>query len=313
MRARILINSQSGRLGAMPKHDRVALARDVAAVYRDAGYTVDPDRSVSGFNTTSAPEFRRAAYLASLVAEHIVVLGGDGTFSDVINGVRPAVPTTELPFAHMTPVTSEYSFIPLGTGNALRHVTGVGPDPLEAAERCAGGSLHPMDMLLCNGRHKGVLASVGLDGAVLSVYNRLKERGTNGKKTYIRACAEVLPRYRGSDARVKVGSDTLDLEHATSLMVMKIPFYGLGMNVAPQARPDSGKLHFVGINDWYDLAIGMPMAFSPLGNRMGYQKDAEHIRIHTAAPEMLQIDGTLIGSGTDFVFDVLPAHLQLRY
>ena len=115
MRYAIITNPVSGEMTADQK--RAALAQ--TAEILNAG--------IHGLDTTTAEEFGQCARELATRCDVLVAAGGDGTFSDIINSIDTA----------QTPV----AFLPLGTGNALRHALQYKGELADIAVRIRNGEI----------------------------------------------------------------------------------------------------------------------------------------------------------------------------
>jgi diacylglycerol kinase family enzyme len=254
---------------------------------------------VDGWDTESAAELRECAGVLSGKVDVIVVAGGDGTFSDIINAL------------HRTTVLA---YIPLGTGNAWRNTLGLPFSVRRAAERIKNGWEHLVDLILVDGKTKGILASVGFEGRALSERKKFLEKGVKGFDSYFRAIAKlILAGYEGDDAIVKVDRKTFSVKRAVSLIVTKTPYYGFGLKVVPKARIDDGLLHVMMISADPSTTLSNIVASSTSGNAFGQYLTCKRVSIKTMAELPLQVDGNLEREGTSFKFQVLSSALRMRY
>ena len=89
------------------------------------------------------------AYEHGVGYEHVICVGGDGTFSETLSGMLKA----DL----KTPV----GYIPAGSRNDLAASLGLPTNLLEAAKAVAEGQPRTMDIGLFNGRYFSYVASFG--------------------------------------------------------------------------------------------------------------------------------------------------------
>ena len=101
--------------------------------------------------TTAAGEASEIAGSAGDV-DAIYVLGGDGTYNEVLNGVRVDVPL---------------GFLPGGGTSVLPRALGLSRDPVKAAKRVAEGRTRRVGLGRVNGRRFGFNAGLGLDAELL--------------------------------------------------------------------------------------------------------------------------------------------------
>lgn len=181
MRARVIYNPVSGR-EQITKY-LVAILR----ILEEAGY------ETSTYETT--PEPRSAAKEATRAAlegfELIVAAGGDGTVSEVINGI------SNLPKRPLIGI------IPAGTTNDLaRSLKIPRGDLLEAAKVIAKGQAIPMDVGKANDKYFVNIAAGGyLSDITYGIPPRLK--GAFGYLAYLIKGAEKLPLVKPIKMRIE--------------------------------------------------------------------------------------------------------------
>lgn len=255
---------------------------------------------VYGLDTRSPGELAQCAQDLSARCEVLVIAGGDGTFSDIIN----AIDTADTPVA----------FLPLGTGNALSFALGYRGTPIDVAKRIKSGKIRHHDLVECSGNTRGFMMSVGFEGAVLQRYERYANRGYAGFGGYVAALLDALFRkYRRTTAQITVDGENLTVENLLSLMVVKQPYYGYGMQVVPKALFDDGRLHTLTINaGLFGCTLGAATALAGR-NRIGRYISGHRVDIQSTIPLPLQIDGDFMSEADRFTFRVLPKALHIKY
>jgi diacylglycerol kinase family enzyme len=253
---------------------------------------------IYGLNSDSEEEFAECARAAANRCSVLVVAGGDGTFSAIINAIdisRHAI-----------------AYLPLGTGNALRHALGCKKNLVVEAARIRQGRLELFDLISCNTR-RFLCASVGLEGTVILLHDRYREHGSSGWKAYFRAALKaILREYRRTDATVLLEKTILRVPGMLTAVVSKHPYYGFGFKVIPAARYDDGKLHILLVNSGLPgCALGAASAFT-IGNRIGEYRTARRITLNLERPQMLQTDGTRAWEADKFTFQVVPKALKIQ-
>ena len=109
MRYAIIANPKAGRLSVDQKW----------LVLKKVSQVLDAD--VHGLDTASTGELTRCAVELSTKCDVLVVAGGDGTLSKVINAIYPS--------------RLSLAYLPLGTGNAIRRTLGYRGDLVDIARR----------------------------------------------------------------------------------------------------------------------------------------------------------------------------------
>jgi diacylglycerol kinase family enzyme len=287
-RYRIIANPVSGGLTG---NKRYGLLKGVASMLQ---------AEVHGLDTRSEDELRRCAYEQADQCDVLVVAGGDGTMSMVINAVE--LPATTL------------AFIPLGTGNALARALGYHGRLSAIARRVRNGTTHTYDLIDCDSRRKAFMASLGIDGEILKHYDQRKSSGHRGLTAYISAGLRAFFReYRPVNGSVELDGDMHHVKRLLSAMVLKQPYFGMGLKVVPQARWDDGLLHQLTIMSGLPRILAGLVSGFTIGNRVGDYRCGKRVRISLDRPLTLQIDGELAWTDDHFTFGLLPGVLRMKH
>jgi diacylglycerol kinase (ATP) len=287
MRYAILTNPASGRLSKASKRKALAIAAKIL------------DAEVHGLDIKTREEL---ALCAKDLAHHedvLVVAGGDGTVSDVIN----AVDTTQIPIA----------YLPLGSGNALAYGLGYPMGIARAAQRIRAGRIHEYDLIDCDARKRAILASIGIEGSVLKLRARYLDHGLRGFPAYGWAF------FRAYFLWQKPVPVSLDLDgklwsvgKTLSLIIARHPYFGYGMKLLPGARFDDGALHILCMAGGLMKAACTVLTSFTLGNRIGLFLHGRKAVVRLEQPLALQIDGNLAWEADRFTFEVLPKALKIK-
>ncbi len=284
----IIVNPIAGRAGINTKRRVINRCADI----------LGDDTVTAGWDTTSPEQLRDCALDIRDQVDVLVVAGGDGTFSDIINAIDDTV----------------LSYLPMGSGNAWRNTLGLPRSRRRIAAQIKRGRVTEIDLLLVDEHRKGLLASVGFEGHALSERSGLLAQGVTGFDAYFRATAKlVFGGYKGKDASVDLDGKSVRVPKAITLIITKTPFYGYGVKVVPKARLDDGLLHVLLVSGDPATIFSGIAASIPEGNLFGQYTTCKRARVTTETERHLQVDGTLERKGTEFTFRVLPAALKIRY
>jgi diacylglycerol kinase (ATP) len=284
----ILANPVSGNL---PMSRRYALLEQAADLL---------SADVHGLDTASAEEFSQCAREQAERCDVLVVAGGDGTFSLAINAVE--TPSTAL------------AFLPFGTGNALTYALGYRGGTEEIAARIRTGRMHSCDLIDCGGRKKGFMVSLGIDGAEIRLYEKYRRQGYGGLSAHIRAGLRAyFKAYRPAGALITVDDASLRVRRLTSFMVVKQPFFGMGLQAVPRARWSDGHLHTLTLASGLPGIVGGLLTGFTVGNRCGDYRCGKTVTVKLNVPLTLQIDGDVGWSANRFMFSVLPGAIRLKF
>jgi diacylglycerol kinase family enzyme len=254
---------------------------------------------VYGLDTTSKEEFLVCARDVAEKCDVLVVAGGDGSLSDVIN----AIDLTERPIA----------YIPLGSGNAMGYALRLRGRVAHVARRIKEGQIHPFDLIQCGEKRLAYMVSIGLESAVIKKRDEYKAQGTSGFKAYLMAfLAAYLKDFKGVKARIGVNGQSFEVRSLLSLMIMKQPYYGYGLKVMPGARLDDGRLHVRVLPTGVISSLVGGVTSLTVGNCVGLYRTGEQVSVVLERPLPMQSDGDVAWEAKEFHFKVLPGALRMK-
>lgn len=165
-------------------------------------------------------------------AARIVVVGGDGTLHEVVNGLG-ASPSCAL------------GIIPAGTGNDTARSLDIPLAHQEAVLLIVEGEARPTDLIsveVDREQEYAINAACGGFGGEVNerMTDELKERW--GPLSYIRSAGDALANIPVYLVRVRVDGGEEEELAVLSLVVANGPFAARGVCVAPGAQPDDGRL-----------------------------------------------------------------------
>jgi diacylglycerol kinase family enzyme len=262
---------------ANPTASRVTEAR-LAAVARELG--------VEDVLRTERPG--HAVELARQVGPVTVfVLGGDGTFNEVLNGAHPA---------------ATLGFLPGGGTNVLPRALGSSGDP----SRLAAGQVRRISLGRVNGRRFAFAAGLGLDAELLRRAGRSRRGRRRSDLGTLWTALGLLAERRG---RFEPALEIRDRgEAAFALVANADPYTYLGrlpLHVARGTRFEAG-LDLVaprrlGPGDYPAAVRYLLTGSSALDLVRG--RDLDRIEIACREPTALQADGEDLGDVTEAVFE----------
>jgi diacylglycerol kinase (ATP) len=293
-------------------------------------FLVNP-ASANGKTGKQWPEIARAAHEAGLRGEAIfseqpgqlgdlareavdegatllVVVGGDGTVHEVVQGVagREGV---------------ELALIPRGTGWDFARTHGITKD-LDAALRTArDGAARPFDLGRASYAVDGVqesawfanMASVGMSGAVAAKANSTT-KALGAKTSYLMALGIVFARWKNVSLRVRVDAEQRDALMEDAIVAVGRYLAG-GMMITPDAEPDDGLFDVLLIGDLTkaEMVRVMPKVFrgTHLPHPKGEVLRGAAVEIQADEPLPVQLDGEQPGT-TPVRFEIVPAAIRLR-
>ena len=229
--------------------------------------------------TAGAGDARKLAREAALAgASTVVACGGDGTVSEVANGLAGTA--------------TALGVLPLGTMNVFSKEFAI-PADLEAAWRIIeAGVTREIDLPEANGAHFIQLAGVGLDAQVVKE-TTWESKKRLGPLSYIISAANVASR---TPPVLRVETDD-QIREGSFVLIGNGRYYGAKLVLFPDARPDDGRLDVIIFKNlgYFDIAryIGGVLLGQHLDlDDVDYFQTSElHVTCETPVP--VELDGEL--------------------
>jgi diacylglycerol kinase (ATP) len=250
----------------------------------------------------------------------VIACGGDGTISEVADGLMRSGADTEL------------GVFPSGTGGDFRRTLKVPARAADAAAALREGVTRRVDAGLVTyadgegGRRTRRFVNVASFGMGGEVIRRVKEekllgaglsRLAGGRAAFAASALRTAVEFEKPLIAVRLDGGPEARLRVTNFCVANARYFGGGMRVAPTARLDDGRLDAVAIGDLSALSILANSYRLYLGTHLG-MKEVGHARVRTiearlaaGAEVMLEVDGELVG-GLPATFEVLPGALRVR-
>jgi len=209
-------------------------------------------------------------------------VGGDGTLSEVLEGVGQR--------------NTAVGLLPLGTENLLAVQFRLPRAIPKVLEMVAGARTTLVDTARVNGSLCFLCAGVGIDGWVVKELEH-RRRGAITKWAYVRALAQVLPRYRAPELELTIDGKTVDGRFGF-VLVSNLSLYGAFFRLAQSSRADDGLFEVYAIpraDVAGLLALGARGFFSRLPGGRGRLWQARHVTVKSPTPVSFQVDGDYRG------------------
>jgi diacylglycerol kinase (ATP) len=242
-----------------------------------------------GYDCTPVPTERpgHATELARRAAEagepRLIVMGGDGTISEVVNGLVGS--------------ETELGIVPMGTGNDVARSLRIPRGDLAAAlDLAVQGETAPVDVGRERDRHFISVAGVGFPAIVADEANSFVR--LHGSAAFFVAVYKALHRLRAFPFTLRLDDRTLEME-GVAVMIQNTPFTGGGLKMAPDARVDDGLLDVVVVDDIgrTGLMLNFPRAYT--GRHLEHPSFSVHraarVAVDTPEPMTKMFDGDLCG------------------
>jgi len=263
-----------------------------------------------------------ARQLAMDGADLVIAAGGDGTISDAVSGLMQARADSGK--------MAELAIVPVGNGSDFARGLGLVADAERLADRIAKGEKRAIDA----GRVSYVtdegalhsrcfinIASLGVSGPVDRAINTARGGGRiSGGALFLFHTMRELIRYRFQEVRVTV-DDAEPIEARIALVaIANAPYFGGGMKIAPDARPDDQKLDMVIVRGRSKLSLirDLRLVYSGAHRESdscvfasGRKVVVEPVGDLLANAALLDIDGESPGR-IPATFEVIPGAITLR-
>lgn len=238
----------------------------------------------------------------------IIVVGGDGTIHEVVNGImiQQAIPSTEVLLA----------VIAVGTGNDWIRMFGIPRRYTDAIRAIVEECSFMQDIARVSysksnfqqQRYMANVAGLGFDASVNKYYNRLKDNGRKGNWIYKWGMFKVILGYKTPRMKVVVDGQKIGDMPIFSSTIGIGKYNGGGMLQMPEAVADDGLLDVTLIRKMPKLKV--LSKFRSLYNGKIYQipKISHHrgrkIRIESFPESAIEVDGEALGY-SPFEFEVI--------
>lgn len=249
--------------------------------------------------TTGAGTASRLAAAATAEGADIVAAaGGDGTLSEVMNG--------------LIGTGAKLAVLPLGTGNDFIRTLGLPPELPRAVETLFHGRPKPIDIGQVQGRWFLNIAGCGFDAVVAERVNR-GFRFLRGTSAYLAAVFLSLMNFRPAALSLTLDGETREAK-AMLCSVCIAQYYGGGMRVAPDALLDDGlfDLFLLGDVGKIEFLRAFPRVFQ--GTHITHPRvtmlRARTVRIESETPLPIFLDGDIIGT-TPAEFTLHPKAIEI--
>jgi diacylglycerol kinase family enzyme len=245
--------------------------------------------------TTAAGEATAIAADAADV-EAIYVFGGDGTYNEVLNGVRVDVPL---------------GFVPGGGTSVLPRALGLPRNPVRAAQQLAQGRRRRIGLGRVNGRRFGFNAGVGFDAELVRRVDELGRRPDGrrpGDAAFMRVALGAL---RERHARFEPQLELEGLGRAAFALVANCSPYtyagAVALDLVPDASFDEGLAVVAPVRlrarDFPRLVL-----LGPRGHGIGRdaalaRHDLDRLVVRCDRPLPLQVDGEDAGDVVEVVYE----------
>ena len=243
-------------------------------------------------------------------AELLVVVGGDGSVNEVVNGLAGLGRQPEV------------AVVPRGTGWDFSRTFGIPRKIDDAVQIALQGDVRTIDLGRASYRAWdgsdatawfANVASAGMSGAIAKRANETT-KALGGKASYLWATFAVFSGWAATEIEVAVDGERR-AGPMFDVVIANGRFFGGGLEICPEAEPDDGLFDVLTIGDVTkrDLVQTMPKMYR--GTHLPHPK-AELLRgssvtVTSETPLPIELDGEQPGT-TPVTFGVAAGALRLR-
>ncbi len=299
----IIINPKSGKKSFRHQQKYLFLALKHAGIdfeYRMTKFT--------GHASKIAQYFVQKGY------QNILVLGGDGTISEVINGIF----STEI----INTSNLKIALIPRGTGNDWARFWGLTTDYKKTIEIFLNGKIQPIDIGKIEYELEGMKEShyfinsigLGLDAAVVNLTHRLKE--IFGSHSFMYTVALLGAVFTYKPHKVRIFSDEKNI--TDSMFTMNVAngcYSGGGMKQNPNAVPYDGLMDVMMTKKptLWDIITALLRLFNGklLEHPVIQSFQTQNLLVQCDKTALMEADGIIVNGFSPFKISIIPNAIQM--
>ena len=292
-KAKIIVNPYAGRWKAQAAIPDISQACQALDLDHELVITDGP-----GHGTDLAREAAMAGF------SPIVAAGGDGTISEVVNGLMQATTTGDV---------GPLGVIPLGSADDFADMLGMDKEVGPACQTILVGHTRLIDLGCVNGRFFDNNSAIGLEPMVTITERAMKR--IKGTPRYILAAVKTILGHKPWRARLVWDGGEYE-GPITLVSVGNNRRTGGAFWMTPRAEPDDGYLDFVFAGKVGRLRLMrlLPTTFdgSHVDQPEIVYERTTRLTIECAPPTPIQADGELFElSATNIEYTTLPGQLQV--
>ncbi len=263
---------------------------------------------------------QRPMHAADLIVDHatigyrkIIVVGGDGTMNEVVNGIltQKTVQSTDI----------TVGMIPVGTGNDWMRTYNIPKGYSQAVEVLKKGRTVVQDagtVSYFNSRKKETryfinMAGLGFDALVAQKTNADKIRGRGNPMLYFANLISSLFVYKSCGTNVIIDGNVIK-EKFFSISIGIGQYNGGGMQQAPDAKTDDGLFDITMIKDISKLSVIAGVRRLYDGTIKKHKRVmavvGKHVIVESDQPILLETDGESLGH-SPFEFKIVPKSVKV--
>jgi diacylglycerol kinase (ATP) len=167
----------------------------------------------------------------------IVIVGGDGTVSQVVNGLMDT--------------GVRFGIIPCGSGNGLAYAAGIPKEPAKALDLVFTGNASAIDGFMINNQFSCMLCGLGFDAKVAHDFAQQSKRGLS---SYIKQVVRNFFSAKPYSFELQVNGTTIETD-AFFMSIANSNQFGNNFTIAPRASLSDGLLDIVIVTSQNKLSL----------------------------------------------------------
>ena len=240
-----------------------------------------------------------ARELAERGCDEILVLGGDGTLSEVINGIMRA----DIPEEQRAQIC--FGLMPRGTGNDWGRFWGLTKDYKKSLDRFFNGKKQPLDIGCITYWRNGIVhrryfinsVGFGVDSLTCQWATTLKYYIGSHHVNYFFALLAAICAHKSQKIELIVDGKTIVNDMLFTMNIGNGPFSGGGIKQNPDADPRDGVFHsiFVQTPTFRQVLKAIPRLFDGRLTDLDFVHSfvGKEIEVNTRKHLMFEADGIL--------------------
>lgn len=256
-----------------------------------------------------------ARYYAKRDCVNFLILGGDGSVSEVVNGIFSAAPddTSKIKIA----------ILPRGTGNDWGRFWKLRKNDKESMKVFLNGKTKLIDIgkvdFLDENKEEMehfFINSIGfgLDAEVADLTHRLKKYVGSFSLLYAIALILAVFRYKSTPSQLKINGETTNIKLFT-MNIANGPFTGGGIKQNPFALPYDGIFDMMVVEKpkVTDIFRALPLIFNDKLSKLPIIKSSQtkEVSINTEKPILVEADGIIIPHAHKCNVSIIPDAIQM--
>ncbi|GEK28454.1 diacylglycerol/lipid kinase family protein [Furfurilactobacillus siliginis] len=293
----VILNRHAGRGRASKIWDAASPKLKQAGITYQLAETRYP-----GHATLLAELYAKRVQPDSTDTNIVLVVGGDGTLNQTLNGLKLGTTGDPLPIA----------YLPAGSGNDFARGAGISRNPdialqqiISATEPTILDIGHYDETIKHEHRYFVNNVGIGFDAAVVSAANHSSQKGLLnhlhiGSLAYMAQLAGVLTHQDAFPVTLQIDDQREVFNNGFLLTTSNHPYFGGGVRILPIASVTDGKLSVIIVEKMriprFIFLFMMMGAGRHLGFKQVHHYQAEKIHLSVSSLEHGQVDGEEMGS-----------------